>query len=449
MTLKSLPSTQYGHLMISGMSALVCFALLLSVAQQRTGQSQTSAASTNAQAKMEQENYRVHHGLLGEFKVKILSGRRKSRLAPIVRDLMGGMARLNSSFFNLAVITASSGGGYTTRPNKKRQKSVLLSAWLRSLRVMHSWYLSRRYVRTIRRVSLALLLLILTACGGGKSSSSSTGSALPGNWQFNLVQEYPRPQTPLSVSGFLTESGGNLTGSVQVPPVASHANCGGVSTVTGTLSGQSVTLAVNEGGTTLNLSGTMSADGQSMTGSYQGPGGSCFTAPTTGTWSAFLIPPLDGSFTGTLTSQDYMTLLTGVSPAAPITVSGSFNQSGNAGASNATLTGTITAVGYPCFSTATMTGTISGQNVYLDIFDYKGNQIGTLGQSSGSAGTPGSPATVVVTSGAVSLVDTGGNALFLGEFTGTGTTSGPCPPVLNNSGSTITFDNASVTLNIQ
>ena len=294
---------------------------------------------------------------------------------------------------------------------------------------------------------VALLLLILTACGGGNSSSTPAGGPLTGNWQLNLVQEYPRPQTLLSVSGFLVEANNALTGSVQVPSVASQNHCGGVSSLTGTVSSQSVALSVNEGGSVLGFTGTISSDGKSMAGSYVAEGGSCFNISTTGTWTALLIPPLNGNFTGTLTSSSYMSLLTGVTPPAPIAVSGTINQGANAGASNATLTGTITAVGYPCFSSATMSGTISGQNVYLNIFDYKGDQIGTLGQPSGSAGTPGFPATVVINGSAVSLVDANIDGLFLGIFTGTGE-SGPCPPI-NNGSSTQTFDGVSTVFNFQ
>ena len=302
-------------------------------------------------------------------------------------------------------------------------------------------------LRTLATIWLALVMLALAACGGGSSPVVTNGS-LTGNWQLDLLQEEPRPQTPLSVSGFLVESDGTLTGSVEVPAVAGQHNCGGVSSVTGTASGQNVTLSVNEGGTTLNLTGTISSDGKSIAGDYQGPGGGCFTAPTTGTWNAFLIPPLNGNFTGTISNSTYMTLVTGASPSAPIVVSGTITQSANAGTSSATLTGTISAAGYPCFSTAALNGTISGQNVYLNIFGYNGVQIGSLGQA-GTVGTAGSPATVVVTSSGVSLIDTSPAGLFLGAFTGTGTV-GPCPPLLNpSSGTNQTSDSGSIAFDFQ
>jgi hypothetical protein len=263
---------------------------------------------------------------------------------------------------------------------------------------------------------------------------------------MNLLQQEPSPETALSVSGFLAESNAALTGSVEVPPVAAHENCGGIASVTGTVNGQTVTLVFNEGGTTLSLNGTISSDNTTMSGNYEGLGGGCFTTATTGTWNALLIPPLTGNFTGTITNSSYMTLLTGESPPAPIAVSGTISQTINSVGSSATLTGTITANNYPCFSTASLTGTISGQSVYLDLIGYNGLQIGTLGQP-GTVGTAGSPATVVVNSGKISLVDTSITGLFLGAFNGISAT-GPCPALLVGSG-TQTFDSGSVAFNFQ
>jgi hypothetical protein len=281
-------------------------------------------------------------------------------------------------------------------------------------------------------IVFAVLPLILTSCGS--TSSKSTSGALSGNWQFTLLQNYPVPATQLSVSGFMTETNNALTGSFQVPVLGTSDNCGGVSTVSGTVSGSNVSLFVNNSGTTLNFTGTISPDGKSMSGDYQGLAGACFVNVSTGTWNALLIPPLNGNFTGTLTGSAYMQALTGTTAPPPISVSGSFTQGPNAGASNAALTGTITAVGYPCFTTAALTGTISGQNVYLSVFGYNGVQIGTLGIP-GTQGVAGAPAIVVATSSSVSLTGTGGSGLTLGD---TGVAS--CPPISGVSGDTTTVD---------
>jgi hypothetical protein len=302
-------------------------------------------------------------------------------------------------------------------------------------------------VRVLLTTLVVFLSFTFTACGGsGPSSSTTAGGPLTGNWQMSLVQEYPAPVTPLSVSGFLTQSNQTLAGSVEGPTITKTSGtvCGGTAQITGTVNGQTVAFTENLGGTTYNFTGTLSSDNQSMAGVYVGQGGACFAQPTTGTWSALLIPPLDGNFTGTLSGSSYMALLTGITPVAPITVSGSITQSSNAGGSNASLTGTITATGYPCFSTVSLSGTISGQNVYLNVFEYNGEPVGFLG-------VPSSPATAVPNAkGGVSLVDNNvGNGLQLGIYNGTSTV-GPCPPLWNQTNLTYqTYDNAAAQFDFQ
>jgi hypothetical protein len=291
-------------------------------------------------------------------------------------------------------------------------------------------------VKNIATIPLAFLMLAMVACGGGGSSSSSSGAALSGNWQLNLLQEEPRPQTPLGVSGFLLESNDAVSGSVQVPALAAHQNCGGASPLTGSVTGQNVTLTVNIGGASLNFTGSISSNNQSMSGDYQAEAGGCFTTATSGTWSAVLIPPLSGNFTGTLSNSAYMPLVNGVVPPAPISVTGSLTQSSNIGGSTATLTGTIQASGYPCFSTASLAGTISGSNVILTVFSYNQQQIGSIGLTN-------APATISLESSGVMLSGTGGTSgLRLGGSTPTGS-FGPCPPLFNN-GTLQSYDNADV-----
>jgi hypothetical protein len=297
-------------------------------------------------------------------------------------------------------------------------------------------------VRTLATTSLVLIVLMSVACGGGSKTATPSTNVLSGNWQLSLFQEYPPPRTSVSLSGFLTQASSALTGSIQTPSEGSSSSCGGVSALDGTITGQNVAFSLNEGGTLVSFTGSISSDNQSMAGDYQAAGGSCFAPSTTGTWNAFLIPPLDGNFTGTIDSAYLAILQTGTSATSvPVTVSGSITQSSNAGASNATLTGTINAVGYPCFATAFLTGTISGQNVYMDVFDFSGNQIGTLGVPPASPGVAGTPATVMSSSTGVSLVGTGQAGLALGNGA-----VDPCPPLAAQSNP---GDTASVQFNFQ
>ena len=290
---------------------------------------------------------------------------------------------------------------------------------------------------------LAASVLLNSNCGSSSSSSSQPTGALSGNWQFNLVKNYPFAQEQLSASGFLQQSNANLSGSVEGPTTTSvngTVTCGGVGPLTGSITNQNVAFTLDLGGTGINFSGTVSSDEQSMSGTYQAIGGACYSYATSGTWTASLIPPLNGSFTGTLDSN-YMEALSGSTNPVPVSVSGSFAQTTNAGSSNATLTGTITAVGYPCFTTASLTGTISGQNIYLSVYGYNGVQIGTIGQIEPIGSTP-APAILTVSS--TGMVVTGSNQSGFSISLGN-----PCPAVINSFGESQSTDFGDFTLTVQ
>jgi hypothetical protein len=297
-------------------------------------------------------------------------------------------------------------------------------------------------VRTLATALFTLVMLTLIGCGGGSSSTAPSGP-LTGNWQFNLTEEYPSATT-LSVSGFVVDSNNTLTGSVQGPTIISsnlaHL-CGGVGPITGSVSGQNVTFSVNPGGAVFNFAGTLASD-NTISGTYQSLGGACLTKPTTGTFTASLIPTLTGNFTGTLTDSTYMAGLTGVSPAAPISVTGTITQSSNAGDSSASLSGTITAVGYPCFQTVSLTGSISGQSVYMKVYGYNGVQIGTIGEVSTATGLS-FPAQVSTTSGSTSLQGNNDDRSGLNlDIAGVN----PCPAITAGN---VTTDNTGIDFTLQ
>lgn len=266
-----------------------------------------------------------------------------------------------------------------------------------------------------------VFLLLLSACGGGNSGGIPVPGSNPlsGNWQVNFVQEVPAPSTQLGASGFLLQSGDVITGNFEVPPSTVNGKCGGVASVTGSISGQSVALTVNTSGNTLNFTGMLGGDNQTMSGTYSGLGGGCSTRAMSGTWNAQQIPPLNGTFTGMFTNSAYMQSLLGESQVPPIMVSGAMTQSANTGSSIVSLTGTITAVNYPCFTTANLSGTVSGASVVLSVYSYGGVNIGTLGSAS-------VPASIVVGSSGISLIG-------INPGQGLDLFSGSCPKVQGDS----------------
>jgi hypothetical protein len=236
-----------------------------------------------------------------------------------------------------------------------------------------------------RSVLLALCfltLIVLAACGG----SSSTGSTPPAsrqllskNWQLTMADQADNQGNDFSgglSGGFLLQKGNAVTGSFAYSIVASgtQAACaGGAASVSGTLSGQNVTLTVNAGAQTFTLGGTLSADGSTMMGTYTttsgvtSTAGTCGVAQTGAAWSAVSVPTLTGSVQGNL------------HPTGVYAVTGSLLQGENIGASSATLTGELFASDYPCFTHASLQGTISGSSVFLNIIGDNGLTIGQIG----------------------------------------------------------------------
>jgi hypothetical protein len=206
----------------------------------------------------------------------------------------------------------------------------------------------------------------LVACGS--SRSTPTPSVLTGNWAITLNRH--ATTDPQTFSGFLIQSGNAITGSVILGD-----GCSGIGPVTGTVDGQSLNMTINESGQDLSLAGTVPTSNGNISGAFSTIPGGCTAFPNTGTWTARLIPPLNGTFHGTLTSATNGT----------INITGTLAQGLNTGASTAALNGTVTTENPQQFcnylTTATISGLISGTQVTLDIFGPNGVQITQINAS--------------------------------------------------------------------
>jgi len=234
-----------------------------------------------------------------------------------------------------------------------------------------------------RPLTLGLLFLFLfAALSCGTSPAPSTSSLISGNWQLTLTRHNSTQQWIFS--GFLVQSGSNVTGSFVL-----NSGCQGVGPVSGTLSGQNLQFTVGTFGQDFSLTATLPSGGSSqtsMSGQFSTLQGGCVGFESSGTWTAVRIPPLSGPFQGSFVAlgQNAMT----------VNVNGSLAQGPNVGASNASLTGTLNATGSPSFCSyignATVTGLITGTSVTLNIYGPDGSLIGQV------PGPPNPPATVTV-----------------------------------------------------
>lgn len=230
-----------------------------------------------------------------------------------------------------------------------------------------------------------------SGCSGGSGGGSQNSGPLSANWQFTMNAPSDGSFIGGLQGGFLLDNKGSVTGSA-VYSIALLSQSGGTASVcnsgsapiTGTFSGQNVTLTAVGGTQTFTLTGTLSADGSSITGTYTSTDGKgCGTAQNGLQWSAVSVPPLSGAVQGSFHSTG-SGATTGLRD-QDFPVTGSLIQGPNIGASNATVTGTLTFQNYPCMATASVNGQISGSSVILQIITPDGLNVGQIGAQPGNS----------------------------------------------------------------
>ena len=204
---------------------------------------------------------------------------------------------------------------------------------------------------------LLLGLATLSACGGS-SNSSDAARQISGNWQITNMALDPALRGGMQ-GGFLKQNKGSISGQFVysfslISQPGTFCNSG-TATITGTVSGQDVTLTAVAGAQTYTLKGTLSSDGSTVMGTYDSTDGQgCGTAQTGLQWSAILVPPLSGAVQGSFHS-------TGTGTIASLSgqdffVTGTLLQGPNTGASSASVTGTLDFQDYPCLTSASVNG---------------------------------------------------------------------------------------------
>ena len=197
----------------------------------------------------------------------------------------------------------------------------------------------------IQSAGASLLLtsaMTLAGCSGALAPTSSVSSAsVTGNWQFSSAS--PSAAKLPSLSGELTGTTSAVTGILHSNSANACILPGTAFAVTGKADANALlTLtAVNVAGGTLALSGTLSADGKSLTNaSYKVTGGSCaFTASAAANAQAY--SSIDGTYTGSFADTDGLT----------ISVNATLSQTPQSDTDgNFQLSGTGTFPNNPCFS---------------------------------------------------------------------------------------------------
>lgn len=298
-------------------------------------------------------------------------------------------------------------------------------------------------VKTGFLIFLSATILTWVGCGRSTNSQGTANNGpIAANWQFNLAAPSDNSfhgtsspgcspssagaPAPVCMGGFLEQNDSSVSGQVvysitpaNLPPAGFP--CTGSASVGGSVNGNTVTLTMQAGPQTLSLTGTLSADGSTMMGTYSSTDTQgCGTAQSGLQWQAVSVPPLSGPVQGNLHSAFKNDLAKPDFPAGqdfPFT--GALTQSPNIGASNASITGTLSFPnGYPCLGkVASVNGQISGTSVILQIIAGNGLTVGQIGAELTSSHAQPAP---------VAFQATPGGWILAGKE-GYGVTSKQCP----------------------
>lgn len=189
-----------------------------------------------------------------------------------------------------------------------------------------------------------LLLSLSLLCGCSDAGTTSTTATVPsnlvrGNWQISSTDAAATALPALS--GSLGADSTQITATLHAKADGGCLSAGSSFALTGTADqNDKITLTGAVGGGTLTLSGTLAADGRSLTGaSYNVVGGSCgFTEKVTATAQAF--SPISGSYAGNFADAD--------GQVAQVTAILSQSPTSDADG-NFTLSGSATVSDNPCF----------------------------------------------------------------------------------------------------
>lgn len=221
-------------------------------------------------------------------------------------------------------------------------------------------------------------VLMMSACGAsGRSNSADSSEMLAGNWQMTLTASGAPGSAPevLTESGFLTQSGNSLAGSIVL---SGSTACPGLGAATGTVNGSNAAITVSQIGQTVTLTGAAAAGGTSIAGDYSILASGCGSSAV-GTFTATQVKPLSGNFQATFTS--------GESIGEVYDYSGSLTQGPNKSMSYAALSGTMTSTNAPCINEFFIEGEISGTTVVFNFLASDGSSQGAYRGTTTTDGT--------------------------------------------------------------
>ena len=202
------------------------------------------------------------------------------------------------------------------------------------------------------RASILILASLgaLSSCGGGSGTGNGSGGSsvinVAGNWQFT-ANSTPFDST-YTATGQVNQNGSSLSGNLTV----SDDPCAQTANFSGTINGTNLSGTLDENGQIVTMMGTVSADGNSGTGTYAAPAGGC-TNGDYGTIVGQRLSMVNGMFAGTF----------GPANSIPGNIVAQLHDGGGQ------VSGTVTTTNSLCFRSLHVSGTVSGYNVVLNAVD--------------------------------------------------------------------------------
>lgn len=204
------------------------------------------------------------------------------------------------------------------------------------------------------RVRMAAVLAVAVALAGGCSEPGTPKMtpAVPmsGNWQFSAVNGSNSSAFPLLVAGSLMMNGDKVSADFLSGLITQCAISASPDLVlTGTVSNSSLSMTSTAwDGTIFTVTGTVSSDGQSISGKWSGKGG-CADGQS-GSISLQYIPPVTGTWTGVLGAVPALPGLPASSPGGlgGATINFQFQQSATPVQFSFPLNGTVSVSGSTC-----------------------------------------------------------------------------------------------------
>ena len=180
-----------------------------------------------------------------------------------------------------------------------------------------------RKLRVVVWIALAVACAVLVSCGGGKAPAGSSQPipSIAGPWEFIAVSsdgsvmgvEVALTEGQMLVNGIEQPDGQIAAGSTQIAYVSLNAssldatgfggNCMPATAVNSlgpgsiTAFGEPITFAFTENGNVFNVTGTLSGDGKTITGTYTAQSGNICTDPG-GSISGTALSKVAGNYSG-------------------------------------------------------------------------------------------------------------------------------------------------------